>query len=62
MAVALPDELMAQPVGESFDVAWPVSGEDLEDLREDVPSSVELRWRSPVTIRPPSGPHCGLRG
>jgi hypothetical protein len=30
-------------------------------LWEVVPSSVELRWRSPVTIRPPSGPHCGLR-
>ena len=28
---------------------------------EVVPSSVELRWRSPVTLTPPSGPHSGLR-
>src|SRR5690348_141461 len=32
----------------------------LRQVIEVVPSSVELRWRPPVTIRPPSGPHSGL--
>jgi predicted ATPase/class 3 adenylate cyclase len=49
-------ELRARGAGMGWDqaVAYTLS-------QEVVPSSVELRWRSPVTFTPPSGPHSGLR-